>query len=148
MTAHTTPPTPKRLSQLPPEQRKPSKIIEAFWWIVFIIPIGFVWVTSQNYLLIGALIALRIGMILVPKYFSKRPPPTQPQKTTALAVTSTQRFLPASKAESSETIKVWMRIFKDEAQDEWRGLLKVLRIYDHEKEDPATYAYRRIRGWE
>ena len=139
--------SPRRLSQLPPEQRKPSKIIEAFWWIVFIIPIGFVWVTSQNYLLITALVTLRIGMILVPKYFSKRQP-LQPQKTTALTVVNTQRFLPAPKAESSETLKVWVRIFKDEARDEWRGLLKVLRLYDHEREDPATYAYRKMRGWE
>ena len=38
--------------------------------------------------------------------------------------------------------------FKEEAQAEWRGLLKMLHIYDYEKEEKNLKEYRKLRGWD
>jgi hypothetical protein len=37
--------------------------------------------------------------------------------------------------------------FKEEAQAEWRWLLKVLHFYDRDREEKYLDDYRRLRGW-
>ena len=37
---------------------------------------------------------------------------------------------------------------KDELKTEWKGLLKMLHVYDYDKEEAYLKAYRKLRGWE
>ena len=41
-----------------------------------------------------------------------------------------------------------LRPFREELISEWKWLLKVLHVYDYDKEEKNLLAYRKLRGWE
>jgi len=59
--------------------------------------------------------------------------------------------VPSQSIQPSQTIKNSNPILssiKDELKTEWKGLLKMLHIYDYDKEEAYLKAYRKLRGWE
>lgn len=129
-------PIPTRLSAPKPEDRKPSKIIAAFWWIVFIVPVIFVWLTTESLLFVGFLLTLRIGMMFIPalQHGGKKEQASQ-----------------ESQVVSQQTVNNRISVllpYKEEAIAEWWGFLKFMRIYDRDKEEKELWNYRKFRGWE
>jgi len=124
------------MSDPKPEDTKPSKIIAVFWWIVFIVPVAFLYISTQSLLMVGILVALRVGLMFVP-YF-------RGVKGTTPKVEVPVVEPPASVITTHNPLTP----YKDELVSEWYGLLKLLRIYDKEKEDKYLEAYRKLRGWE
>lgn len=120
--------------------KKPSVIIEGFWWLAFIVPMIFAWMVTQSVIIIGVLLAIRIGMIVVPKVFRKKEKP-QPQEPTEPDAVSPPTATVNTKQDTPNP-------YIEEARAEWYGLLKFLRIYDKEKEEKNLMDYRRFRGWE
>ena len=41
-----------------------------------------------------------------------------------------------------------LKPFREELIAEWKWLLKILHVYDYEKEEKNLLAYRKLRGWE
>jgi len=54
------------MSDAPPENAKPSKVIEIFLWLIFIVPMIFVWLTVQSIPLIVGLLVIRLGIMAYP----------------------------------------------------------------------------------
>jgi hypothetical protein len=133
------PKMPGRLSAAPLENRKPSKLVAAFWWFVFIVPLVFVWFAFKSPLYIGILIGLRIVVMFLPIGKAKPVP----------AATQSQEACGGAKAgDNSLSIKDILSLCKDEAIAEWWGLLKFLHVYDRNKEERYYEDYRKLMGWD
>jgi hypothetical protein len=128
---------PARLSEGPAE-KPPSRAIEVFWWAAFIVPIIFAWFAFQSLVLIGVIVGIRIVIMFIPKGWKtlKTKPAVKPAIKEAIPE-------PAKVNTKSGTLTP----FIEEAQVEWRWLLKALRFYDHEREEKYLDDYRRLRGW-
>lgn len=140
----SVPKIPHRLSAGPVEEQKPSRVIAVFWWVVFIVPLVLIYVTSGSLLLIGILIVVRVAIMFIP--FGKK------DKKKAVTVPGLPRVdnQPAPAKKTGNSYMPFKTIFTpliEEAKDEWRWLMKFLRIYDHEKEDRYLDDYRKLRGW-
>jgi hypothetical protein len=90
-------------------------------------------------LLIGIIVAVRIVIMIIPK---KKP--KQKAKGTEIVVAPKE---PARKPAKVNTKSGTLTPFIEEAQAEWRWLLKVLRFYDRDREEKYLDDYRRLRGW-
>lgn len=131
------PKMPSRMSTPKIEDTKPSRLIELFWWIVFIVPVIFVWWSTGSIIGVIVLIAIRILIMFIPKFWKKEQikPKSDPKPTTV----------------RSETVNTRERVLKpyiEEAKQEWYELLKFAKIYDKELEEKNLTAYRKLRGWE
>ena len=131
-------PMPKRLSAPPPEQSKPSKWIAAFWWIVFIVPVVFTYIATNSFIPPAILIGIRIAAMFIPDRIWKKKAVETKKEPDA----PTQ---PIAKVNVPSGI---LTPYIEEAKAELHGLLKFLRIYNHEKEDKYLKDYRKLRGWE
>jgi hypothetical protein len=80
-----------------------------------------------------------------------QPIPKQPPRLSQMGEKPVEKKpsrLPTINTGSTVTsIKEFLRPFGDELRDEWYGLLKMLHIYDHKKEEKYLDDYRRLRGW-
>ena len=125
------------MSDAPPENAKPSKVIEIFLWLIFIVPMIFVWLTVQSIPLIVGLLVIRLGIMAYPYLKGKKQPVVvvEPKKEEVVA--------PAPKKRSRTIITLAI----EELVAEWKGLLKFLRIYDYEKEEKYLEAYRKLMGF-
>ena len=136
-----TPKFPTRMSAPKIEDTKPSKLIAAFWWMVFIVPVIFVYWSTGSIAGVVILVGIRILLIFIPKFWQK----AKPEPVESIS----PKMLSASQpSETVNTRAVLLSPYIDEAKSEWDGLMKVLRIYDKEKEEKNLTAYRKIRGWE
>ena len=128
------PKLPPRLSAPKIEDTKPSKIVEIFWWMVFIIPVAFTYWATNSILAVVVLISIRVAIMFVPKLRKKTVVinPEKPVKSEAKVITHQNPLTP----------------YKEEARAEWYGLLKFLRIYDKEKEEKNLSDYRKLREWD
>lgn len=124
------------MSDAPPENAKPSKVIEIFLWGVFIVPMIFVWLTVQSIPLIVGLLVIRLGIMAYPYLKGKKQPVAVEQK-------KEEGVAPAPKKRSRTIITLAI----EELVAEWKGLLKFLRIYDYEAEEKYLEAYRKLRGF-
>lgn len=128
---------PARLSNAPLEKQKPGIALQAFWWIVFIIPMAFAWLAFQSLAMTAVIMGLRILVWVIPKFTGKKVPVQEPVKT------------PASPAPSKASINIpknTLSPFIDEARSEWYWLLAKLHLYN-EKEERNLMIYRKFRGW-
>lgn len=119
------------------EDTKPSRWIALFWWVVFIVPVIFLYISTQSLIMVGVLIFLRVAMMFLP--FFKGAPKTNPTPSLKEPALPTHPKINVSSG--------LLTPVKEELKAEWYGLLKLLRIYDHEKEDKYLDAYRKLRGW-
>lgn len=133
------PALPRRMSAPKIEDTKPSRLIEAFWWLVFIVPVGFLYWTTQSLLYVGILVGVRIVIMFIPKFRKQPEPNPTSKKETPLLI---------APAESVNTNYNPLTPYKEELVSEWKGLLKMLRIYDHDKENKYLSDYRKLRGWD
>jgi hypothetical protein len=101
------------------------------------VPVIFVWFAFQSLLLIGIIVAVRLIIMIIPKKKAK----ATVKATTASPKESVPE--PAKVNTKSGTLTP----FKEEAQAEWRWLLKVLHFYDRDREEKYLDDYRRLRGW-
>lgn len=138
-----TPAMPRRMSAPKPEDTKPSKLIAIFWWVVFIVPVVFSYFATQSFILPFALIAIRVAAMFIPAKWLKRG--KEPEHKTESIVLIPERTLPVEKVNVIQSI---LTPCKEEAISEWRGLLKMLHVYDYEEENKYLEAYRKLRGWE
>ena len=122
------------------EDTKPSRWIEAFWWLVFIVPVVFLYLSTGSLLYVGILVGLRIVIMFIPK-FGKKPVIKEERKPEPAVP-----LLPQS--ESVNTNYNPLTPYKEELVSEWKGLMKMLHIYDHDAEDKNLVAYRKLRGWD
>lgn len=125
------------------EDTTPSRWIEVFWWIVFAVPVIFVWFSTGNLWICGGIIAIRIAIMFVP-YLRKKTQEKKPDAPKPVALIPQ----PINTPTSTTSIKDILKPFTDEAVSEWKGLLKMLHIYDHDKENKNLETYRKFRGWE
>ena len=141
---------PERMSAPKPEDTKPSNFIAVFWWVVFIIPVAFTWYATQSFLIVGIIIGIRIVVMFIPKgWFGKKATPVI-ARTDTTSKTSSSLKKPQPPVEVIEKVNVVSNLltpYKDELISECKGLLKMLRIYDHDKEDRYLNDYRQFRGW-
>ena len=142
--ASKTPPSmPRRMSAPKAEDTKPSKIIAIFWWVVFIVPVVFSYFATQSLILPLALIAIRVVAMFIPaKWFKRGKEPVQ-QKDVQILIP--EHTAPIERINAFQNI---LKPCKEEAVSEWRGLMKLLHIYDYEKEDRYLDAYRKLREWD
>ena len=124
------------MSDAPPENAKPSKVIEIFLWLIFIVPMIFVWLTVQSIPLIVGLLVIRLGIMAYPYLKGKKQPVVVEQKEENV-------IAPAPKKRSRTIITLAI----EELVAEWKGLLKFLRIYDYEKEEKYLEAYRKLMNF-
>ena len=139
----SVPKIPHRLSAGPVEEQKPSRVIAAFWWVVFIVPLILIYVTSGSLLLIGILIVVRVAIMFIP--WGKK------KKTVGAAVHGPAEPVNPAPKKTGNSYMSFKTIFTpliEEAKDEWRWLMKFLRVYDHEREDRYLEDYRKLRGWD
>lgn len=147
----SVPKTPHRLSAGPVEEQKPSRVIAVFWWVVFIVPLVLIYVTSGSLLLIGILVVVRVAIMFIP--FGKKDKKKAVKAPAPSSLNTGLSALVGSPAQAKKTGNSYMpfkTIFTpliEEAKDEWRWLMKFLRIYDHEREDRYLDDYRKLRGW-
>ena len=125
------------MSDAPPENAKPSKVIEIFLWGVFIVPMIFVWLTVQSIPLIVGLLVIRLGIMAYPYLKGKKQP------VVVVEQKKEEPIAPAPKKRSRTIITLAI----EELVAEWKGLLKFLRIYDYEAEEKYLEAYRKLRGF-
>jgi len=135
--ARPTPKMPTRMSTPKIEDTKPSRLIELFWWFVFIVPIIFVWWSTGSIIGVIVLIAIRILIMFIPKFWKKEQVATPPNQEPIII-----------QSETVNTRESVLKPYIEEAKQEWYGLLKFAKIYDKENEDKNLAAYRRLRGWE
>ena len=135
--ARPTPKMPTRMSTPKIEDTKPSRLIELFWWFVFIVPIIFVWWSTGSIIGVIVLIAIRILIMFIPKFWKKEQVATQSDREPIII-----------QSETVNTRESVLKPYIEEAKQEWYGLLKFAKIYDKEKEDKNLAAYRKLRGWE
>jgi hypothetical protein len=128
------------MSDAPPENAKPSKVIEIFLWLIFIVPMIFVWLTVQSIPLIVGLLVIRLGIMAYPYLKSKKHPVVVVEPK---ATKKEEPVAPAPKKRSRTIITLAI----EELVAEWKGLLKFLRIYDYEKEEKYLETYRKLRGF-
>lgn len=128
---------PTRMSAPKIEDTKPSKLIAVFWWIVFIVPVWFVWWSTGSIIGVVILIAIRILIMYIPKFWKR-------EQKTDIDIPDSPKLLP----ETINTSESVLSPYIDEARSEWGDLLKTMRIYDKEKEEKNLDAYRKLRGWE
>lgn len=138
----SVPKIPHRLSAGPVEEQKPSRVIAVFWWVVFIVPLVLIYVTSGSLLLIGILIVVRVAIMFIP--FGKKD--KKKAVTAPVHLQSPDTPAPKKTGNSYMPFKTIFTPLIEEAKDEWRWLMKFLRIYDHE-EDRYLDDYRKLRGW-
>jgi hypothetical protein len=132
-----TPKMPTRMSKPRIEDTKPSKLIAVFWWFVFIVPVGFVWWSTNSIAGVLVLIALRILIMYIPKFWKKEQ-----------VVVKEESPAPIQISENVNTTKSSLSPYIDEAKSEWNGFLKLMKIYDKDKEEKNLVTYRKLRGWE
>lgn len=125
------------MSDAPPENAKPSKVIEIFLWAVFIVPMIFVWLTVQSIPLIVGLLVIRLGIMAYPYLKGKKQPVVVVEQKKEDMVTPTPK-------KRSRTI---ITLAFEELVAEWKGLLKFLRIYDYEMEDRYMETYKKIKNF-
>ena len=125
------------MSDAPPENAKPSKVIEIFLWLIFIVPMIFVWLTVQSIPLIVGLLVIRLGIMAYPYLKGKKQP------VVVVEQKKEEGVAPAPKKRSRTIITLAI----EELVAEWKGLLKFLRIYDYEAEEKYLEAYRKLRGF-
>jgi hypothetical protein len=135
--ARPTPKMPTRMSTPKIEDTKPSRLIELFWWFVFIVPIIFVWWSTGSIIGVIVLIAIRILIMFIPKFWKKEQVATQSDREPIII-----------QSETVNTRESVLKPYIEEAKQEWYGLLKFAKIYDKENEDKNLAAYRKLRGWE
>jgi hypothetical protein len=137
------PPMPRRMSEPKVENTKPSNVIAVFWWVVFIIPVAFTYLATQSLLLIGVLVGLRIAIMFLPAGWipGSKKKVIEPKKP---EIIKKEIILIAETVNTKQSI---LTPYKDELISEWKGLLKMLRIYDHDTEDKYLNDYRQLRGW-
>lgn len=138
-----TPTMPRRMSAPKPEDTKPSKIIAIFWWVVFIVPVVFSYFATQSFILPVALIVIRVAAMFIPSKWLKRGKEQEQKKDTIVLIP--EHTQPVEKVNVIQSI---LTPCKEEAISEWRGLLKMLHVYDYEKENKYLEAYRKLRGWD
>ena len=123
------------MSDAPPEDTAPSKLIEVFLWAVFIVPMIFVWVTVQSIPLIVILLVIRLGIMAYPRFKGqKQPVVIVEQKKEEVVFAIPQR--------RSRTI---LTVAKEELIAEWKELLKFLHIYDYDVDDKYLETYRKLK---
>jgi hypothetical protein len=74
-------------------------------------------------------------------------PKKKPKQKTKAPETAVASKEPARESAKVNTKSGTLTPFIEEAQAEWRWLLKVLRFYDHDREEKYLDDYRRLRGW-
>lgn len=131
------PKMPVRMSTPKIEDTKPSKIIAIFWWIVFIVPVAFVYWSTKSIIGVLVLIALRILLMFIPKFWQKKQ-----------VAPETEHKPEVIQAETVNTRESVLKPYIEEAKQEWYGFLKFAKIYDKEQEEKNLAAYRKLRGWE
>ena len=122
------------MSDAPPENAKPSKVIEIFLWLIFIVPMIFVWLTVQSIPLIVGLLVIRLGIMAYPYLKGKKQP------VVVVEQKKEEPVAPAPKKRSRTIITLAI----EELVAEWKGLLKFLRIYDYEKEEKYLKLYKEL----
>ena len=122
------------MSDAPPENAKPSKVIEIFLWLIFIVPMIFVWLTVQSIPLIVGLLVIRLGIMAYPYLKGKKQP------VVVVEQKKEEPVAPAHKKRSRTIITLAI----EELVAEWKGLLKFLRIYDYEKEEKYLKLYKEL----
>ena len=131
-----------------PEDTKPSVWVGVFWWVVFIIPVGFTYFATQSFVLPVMLVVIRVVIMFVPiKWipFIKKEKEPEPTKPSSVGKKTQQ---PLKQEETINKSNPLLSSIKDEIKTEWKGLLKMLHIYDYDKEEAYLKAYRKLRGWE
>ena len=123
------------MSDAPIEEKAPSKVIEVFLWVVFIVPMIFVWVTVQSIPLIVILLVVRLGIMAYPRLKGQKQPVVVVEQKKEEVVAP----IPHTR---SRTI---LTVAKEEAVAEWKGLLKFLRIYDYDVDDKYLETYRKLK---
>lgn len=136
------PKRPRRFSQIQPiEETKPSRLIEIFWWVVFIVPMVLTWIATQSVIIIVILLAIRLLIMVVPMLTNRN---KRTKKNHA-------EEMPIKKEKLLESVKSGKNILSpyiEEAKQEWMDFLKLIRVYDKDNEDKMLEAYRKMRGWE
>jgi hypothetical protein len=127
------------MSDPAPEDTKPSRFIEIFLWVVFVVPMIFVWLTVQSIPLIVILLVIRLGIMAYPRLKGQK----QPAPVVVADRKKEVVALPPAPQVYRRTI---LNVIAEEAVAEWRGLLTFLRIYD-ENEDKFLVAYKRIKNY-
>ena len=125
------------MSDAPPENAKPSKVIEIFLWLIFIVPMIFVWLTVQSIPLIVGLLVIRLGIMAYPYLKGKKQPVIVVEQKKEEVVAP----VPKKRSRTIITLAI------EELVAEWKGLLKFLRIYDYEKEEKYLEAYRKLMNF-
>ena len=129
-----------------PEDTKPSVWIGVFWWVVFIIPVVFTYFATQSFYLPVMLVIIRVVMMFIPRKwipFIKKEKEVLPAPKSATI--PQQAIQPPQTIKNSNPI---LSSIKDELKTEWKGLLKMLHVYDYDKEEAYLKVYRKLRGWE
>lgn len=128
-----------------PENTRPSVWVGVFWWVVFIIPVGFTYFATQSFFLPVLLVVIRVVIMFVPRRWI---PFLKKEKEIPLQTSNPQSEPPTQPSIILNKSNPILSSIKDELKTEWKGLLKMLRIYDYDKEEAYLKAYRKLRGWE
>jgi len=131
------PKMPTRMSTPKIEDTKPSKLIAVFWWVVFIVPVIFVYWSTGSIIGVAILVAVRILIMFIPKFWKKKQ-----------VVAETDQKPATISPETINTRESALKPYIDEAKQEWWGFLKFAKIYDKETEEKNLDVYRKLRGWE
>jgi ABC-type bacteriocin/lantibiotic exporter with double-glycine peptidase domain len=123
------------MSDAPIEEKAPSKVIEVFLWVVFIVPMIFVWVTVQSIPLIVILLVVRLGIMAYPRLKGQKQPVVVVEQKKEEVVAP----LPQKRSRTIITLAI------EEAVAEWKGLLKFLRIYDYDVDNKYLETYRKLK---
>ena len=135
---------PVRLSRASTTSREPSKFWDVIFWGVAILGVVGIWYATQSILMCGILILFRLLLVGAQMYGKRRKPQ---QNANAPAPEASKPIIaPPPERRSSESVKSWTTIIKDEFVDEMYGLLEFLHIYSR-KERENLSLYRRMRGW-
>ena len=137
---------PARMSAVPIENRKPSVLIEILLWAAFIIPVIFLWMAFQSWIMVGIIIALRILIMGFSHYESFRKKNT-PRKPGASHHTQTQINESQEKQGSPATYQIFIHALIEEAKFEILWVLEKFKMYN-KKEETNLKTYRTLRGWE
>ena len=140
---------PTRMSETPVEDRKPSVLIEVLVWVAFIVPIIFLWLAFESWIMVGIIVAIRILIMGVSHYdrVKKANSPKKPKgdmRNYNLQVESKQQIAAPVTGDSKSSIAY---PFIEEASSEFNWLMKKLHLKD-DKEEERLKIYRKLRGWE
>ena len=131
---------PRRLSE-GPEDSKPSPYIAAFWWIVFIVPVVFLWFAFQSPLLVGIVVVVRILIMFIPT----RKKGKEKKKTDTVKIEPKPEPVQGKGNNQSGILTP----FIEEARSELGWFKHLFRryVYDAEREEKYLDDYRTLRGW-